>query len=607
MSQRPLRNVAIIAHVDHGKTTLVDKMILQAGLLRANQAVTECMLDSNALERERGITILAKNISLRYRGVKINLFDTPGHADFGGEVERTLRLADGVLLLVDAFDGPMPQTRFVLRKALARGLRPVVVVNKMDRPEARPSAVVDEVFSLMMDLGATDAQLDFPVIYAAGRQGWASREPDAVGSDLEPLFTAILEHVPPPPETPGPLQFQVASLDWSEFTGRTAIGRVERGTLRSGMPLVAVKAERRTVRIQPRRLLIFEGMERVPAEAVAAGDVCALESVEELEIGDTVCDPGSAEALPRIEVDQPTISMVFQVNDGPFAGREGRFVTSRQLRDRLVRETLKNVALRVEDTERAEAFKVSGRGVLHLGILIEEMRREGYEFCVGKPRVILKEEDGRRLEPIEIVKVDVPERHAGKVIETLGQRRAEMVDMEQRMGQVRLEFRCPSRGLIGLRTRLLNLTQGESVLNHLFLGYEPYKGGLPGRASGVMISVEEGEANLYALEALKDRGPFFIPPGRRVYEGMVVGEHCKENDIEVNVCRTKKLSNVRTTSADRKLFVPPHRQMGVEECLEYIEDDELVELTPLSVRIRKTLLREGDRRRLRRAAPGMEG
>ena len=601
MTDRPLRNVAIIAHVDHGKTTLVDKMILTAGVLRANQATQECMLDSNALERERGITILAKNIAMRYQGVKINLFDTPGHADFGGEVERTLRMADGVLLLVDAFGGPLPQTRFVLPKALERGLHPIVVVNKMDRPEARPREVVDEVFELMMELSATDKQLDFPVVYASGRAGWASKSPDQIGTDLLPVFEAILDRVPPPAVEDGTLQFQVASLDWNEFAGRIAIGRVERGRIRQGQSMVVLKSDGKNVRASPRRILTFEGMGREPVNAVETGDVCALEGLEDVEIGDTICDPERLEALPRIEVDQPTISMVFTVNDGPLCGQEGRFVTSRQIRDRLFRETLKNVALRVEETDRAEALKVSGRGVLHLGILVEEMRREGYEFCVAKPRVIFKEEGNERLEPIETVKVDVPERHAGKVIEALGQRRGEMVNMDQRDGHVRLEFRCPSRGLIGLRTRLLNQTQGEAVLNHVFLAYEPFKGTIPSRLQGVMISVDEGESNLYAIEMLKDRGPFFIPPGRRVYEGMIVGEHCKDNDIEVNVCKSKKLTNIRTTQADRKMFVPPHREIGVEEALEYLEDDELVEMTPSAIRLRKIAHKESERRRQKRA------
>ena len=597
-----LRNVAIIAHVDHGKTTLVDKLIAHAGLLRANQAVQECMLDSNALERERGITILAKNISMRYGGVKINLFDTPGHADFGGEVERTLKMADGVLLLVDAFDGPMPQTRFVLRKALEAGLPPVLVINKMDRQGARPAEVLDAVFDLMVDLGASDAQLDFPVIYAAGRDGWANTVPEPSTDGLTCVFETILSRIPPPRgDENGPTLVQVASLDWSEFTGRIAIGRVLRGRVEHGKALVVQRADGSLLRLQPRKVMTFEGMGREAVASVATGDVCALEGLDEVQIGDTLCAPECVEALPRIHVDEPTIAMVFQINDGPLVGTEGRLVTSRQIRERLERELLRNVALRLKDTDRADAIEVSGRGLLHLGILIEEMRREGYEFCVGKPRVLLHEEDGQKLEPWESVMVETPERHAGKVIELFGQRRAELEKMEPGPGStVRISLKCPARGLIGLRTKLLNLSQGEAVLSHIFLGWQPWSGNLPSRGQGVQISVEQGETVLYALEKLKDRGYFFVPAGARVYEGMIVGEHSKDNDIEVNCCREKKLTNIRTTSADRKLYLPPHRQLGVEDALEYIEDDELVEFTPQSVRLRKTQLRESDRRRMRR-------
>ncbi|MSR74458.1 MAG: translational GTPase TypA [Planctomycetes bacterium] len=601
-SVRPLRNVAIIAHVDHGKTTLVDKMILQAGLLRSNQAMQECMLDSNALERERGITILAKNIAMRYSGFKINIFDTPGHADFGGEVERTLKMADGVLLLVDAFDGPMPQTRFVLRKALEAGLPPIVVINKMDRSGARPAAVLDAVFDLMVALGATDHQLDFPVIYAAGRDGWANTLPEPSTNGLTPLFETIIKFVPEPRgDSEGPTMVQVAALDWNEFAGRIAIGRVLRGRVEAGKPLVVQRPDGGLTRVQPRKVMVFEGMGRETVSTVECGDVCALEGLDSIQIGDTLCSPDLVEALPRISVDEPTIAMVFQINDGPLVGTEGKLVTSRQIRERLERETLKNVALRLKDTGRADAIEVSGRGVLHLGILIEEMRREGYEFCVGKPRVLTHEENGVKMEPFESVLVESPERHAGKVIELFGQRRAEMEKLEPGPGgTVRLEFRCPARGLIGLRTRLLNLSQGEAVLSHIFAGWAPWTGALPTRGQGVMISVDLGEAVMYALEKLKDRGYFFVAAGDRVYEGMVVGEHSKLNDIEVNCCREKKLTNIRTTSADRKLYLPPPRVLGVEDALEYIEDDELVEFTPQSIRLRKQLLREGDRRKVRR-------
>jgi GTP-binding protein len=602
---RPLRNVAIIAHVDHGKTTLVDKMILQGGIIRSNQRVQECMLDSNDLERERGITILAKNISLRYGDVKINIFDTPGHADFGGEVERVLRMADGVLLLVDAFEGPMPQTRFVLRKSLECGHLPVLVVNKMDRADARPNEVVNEVFDLMVELGATDAQLDFPVLYASGRDGWARLTPELGPGDMVALFETILSRIPPPADPDdAPLQLQVSALDWSDFTGRMAIGRVSRGVLKRATPIVILKEGGERITEHVRRLLVFEGMGRVETDSVLAGDVCAIEGLEHVNIGDTICHPEHPDPLPRLRVDEPTLSMVFTVNDGPLVGREGKFVTSRQLRTRLQRETLKNVALRVEDTDRPEALKVSGRGVLHLGILIEEMRREGYEFCVGKPRVIMKEEGGKLLEPIELVVVEAPTQHAGRVIELLGQRRGEMVKMEQKGAQTRLEFHCPARGLIGIRTRILNLTQGEALLHHIFHAYEPHKGEIAQRGNGVIISAAEGDAVTYALEKLKDRGSFFIPAGAQVYEGMVVGEHSKESDIEVNVTKGKKLTNIRTTSADRKLFLPPHRDMGVEEALEYIAEDELVEMTPLTIRLRKIQLKESERRRFKRSEKG---
>jgi GTP-binding protein len=597
-----IRNVAIIAHVDHGKTTLVDKMVGQSGLLRANQALPECFLDSNDLERERGITILAKNISVPYKGVKINLIDTPGHADFGGEVERVVNMADGCLLLVDAAEGPMPQTRFVLRKALGAGLLPIVVVNKLDRPDARPTEVVDEVFDLMVDLGAADDQLDFPVLYASGRRGYAVLDLADEPRNLIPLFDAILRRVPPPePRPEEPFQLQVTSLEYSDYTGRIAVGRLARGVLRAGAQARLIKRGGAASTVTVRKLFTFEGLRKEPRELVEGGDICAIEGIPDVDIGDTLADPSRPEALDHVSVDEPTISMLFQVNDGPFAGESGKFVTSRQVRERLHRELLRNVALRVEDTDRAEVLKVYGRGVLHLGVLIENMRREGYEFCVGKPKVVFKEIDGVRCEPVEAVSVEVPEAHAGKVIEFLGQRRGELVHMETREGHVSLEFRCPSRGLIGIRTRLLNQTQGEAVLHHTFHDYEPDRGTIGGRIQGVMVSVEEGQGNAYAIFKLKDRGPFFIAPGERVYEGMIVGEHCKDTDLGVNVCRAKKLTNIRTTAADEKLLLPPPRRFTVEEAIEYVDDDELVEVTPDAVRMRKTLLRSSDRKRDARA------
>jgi GTP-binding protein len=597
-----LRNVAIIAHVDHGKTTLVDKLVAQSGLLRSNQELPECFMDSNDLERERGITILAKNISVPYKGVKINLIDTPGHADFGGEVERVVNMADGCILLVDAAEGPMPQTRFVLKKALAVGLLPIVVVNKIDRPDQRAKEVVDEVFDLMVDLRATDLQLDFPVLFASGRNGYAMLDMEDRPQNLVPLFETILTRVPPPEAKPDePVQLQVTSLDYSDYTGRIAIGRVARGTVRTNAKLKLMKRDGTAVDVTVKRVSTFEGLRKEPKEVVEAGDICAIEGVPNVDIGDTFADPLRLEALKRLEVDEPTISMYFQVNDGPFAGRDGKFVTSRQVRDRLNRELLKNVALRVEDTDRAEVMKVSGRGVLHLGVLIENMRREGYEICVGKPKVIFREEDGVKLEPIELVSCEVPESHAGKVIEILGRRRGELVSMETRDGHASLEFHCPSRGLIGIRNHVLTATQGEAVMHSTFMDYQPHKGQIGGRQQGVLISIETGSANAYSMFKLKDRGSFFVEPGEEVYEGMVVGEHCKDNDLGVNACRAKKLTNIRTTQADEKLTLPPPRRYSVEEALEYVDDDELVEITPTAVRIRKTKLKEHERKRTERA------
>ncbi len=597
-----LRNVAIIAHVDHGKTTLVDKMVAHSGLLRTNQNLPDCFLDSNDLERERGITILAKNISVPYKGVKINIIDTPGHADFGGEVERVLNMADGVILLVDAAEGPMPQTRFVLKKAIQAQLLPIVVINKLDRPDQRAREVVNEVFDLMVDLGATDEQLDFPVLYASGRKGYAVLDPDDPPQNLGPLFEAILRRIPAPEaNVEEPFQLQVTTIDYSDYTGRIAIGRVARGLVRSNSQAKLIKRDGTMQNVQIKKIYTFEGLKKEAREAVECGDICAVEGLSTCDIGDTIADPLKPEGLPPVTIDEPTISMLFQVNDGTFSGESGKYVTSRQLRDRLQRELLRNVAMRLEDTDRPEVIKVYGRGVLHLGVLIENMRREGYEFCVGKPRVVYREIDGVKCEPIELVQVEVPEQHAGKVIELLGQRRGEMTTMETREGHVSMEFHCPARGLIGIRTRLLNLTQGEAVFHHNFHGYEPFRGEIPGRGQGVMICTDEGVATAYAMFKLKDRGPFFIDPQERVYEGMIVGEHCKDNDLEVNVCNSKKLTNIRTTSADEKLTLSPPRRYSVEEAIEYIDEDELVEVTPDAIRIRKMLLKEADRRRKSRA------
>ena len=598
-----LRNIAIIAHVDHGKTTLVDKMLLQAGLFRENQQVAECVLDSNDLERERGITILAKNCSITYRGTKINIIDTPGHADFGGEVERVLRMADGCLLLVDAAEGPMPQTRFVLRKALENRLHPVVVINKVDRQDARPREVLDEVLELFISLGAEDRQIDFPVIYAVGRDGTCRLEPEGPMTDLGPLFEAILRAVPPPGgDAAAPLRLQVASIDYSEFVGRIGVGRVYAGRARAGQDVAVCRLDGSVVKRRVTALYTFTGLGREAAEEVSAGDIAAIAGVEDVDIGETVCDPALPEPMDPIAVEEPTIRMVFGVNGGPLAGREGKFVTSRHLRERLVRETLSNVALRVEDTRDASEFAVSGRGVLHLGILVETMRREGYEFVVGKPIPILREEGGKRLEPLERVVVDAPEETAGRVVEILGRRRGDLLRMDKRGDRMHMEFLVPSRGMIGVRTRVLNATRGEGVLHAIHDSYGEFRGPIPGRTEGVQVSMAAGRATAYAIQELKDRGPSFILPGEDVYVGQVVGEHCKEGDIVVNLTRTKKLTNIRAAGAERLESMTPPRRFGVEEALEYIETDELVEVTPAGLRLRKRILDEKERKRSRVAA-----
>ncbi len=586
-----IRNVAIIAHVDHGKTTLVDGMIEQAGLFRANQHHDACVLDSNDLERERGITILSKNISVQYEGVKVNVIDTPGHSDFGGEVERVLKMANGVLLLVDAYEGPMPQTRFVLRKALDLNLKPIVVVNKIDRPDSRPHEVLDEVFELFLALGANDDQLDFPVIYASGRSGYTRYEYDDGNMDFRPLLETIVKHVPQPEGDPdGPFQMLVTSVQYSEFTGRVAIGRIFRGRVRRGERLTLHKRGGNNFPCSPKKVMTFEGLGKAERDEMIAGDIVALEGINQVEIGDTLCDPEHIDPIDCPNVDEPTLSMIFRVNDSPFAGQEGEFVTSRQLRSRLLRELERDVALRVEDTDRAEVFNVSGRGVLHLGILIENMRREGFEFAVGKPRVITKTIDGHKHEPIETLIVDCPDQSCGKVIEETGKRRGEMVNMESREGLTQIEFTIPARGLIGLKTRLLNLTAGEASMSHIFKEWSPWKGTIPRRPNGVMISSEAGVGVAYALFNLKDRGSFFISPQVQVYRGMIVGEHSKDNDIDVNVCKEKKLTNMRASGSDKKLLTAPPRLFSLEEALEYIEDDELVEVTPKTIRLRKVAL-----------------
>ncbi|MFO1052986.1 MAG: translational GTPase TypA [Planctomycetota bacterium] len=598
---RPIRNVAIIAHVDHGKTTLVDALLKQTGIFRANQHVAECVLDSNDLERERGITILAKNTVVWFHDVKINLIDTPGHADFGGEVERVLSMADGVLLLVDAAEGPMPQTRFVLSKAFQHGLVPIVVVNKVDRPDARCREVLNEVFDLFIDLDADESQLEFPVLFGSGRAGWMSRtylEDNKTAEDIRPLLDAILEHIPAPKDDPAaPLQFRVTSLDWSDYVGRIAIGRVHRGTIRNNMRVCRVGIDGKRTEHNIRGLATFEGLARRDIDAVEAGDLCAVWGIEELLIGESLTDPAVIEPLPVVAIDEPTMSVVVRINDSPFAGKEGRFVTSRHIQDRLDRELRTNVALRVEPGETAESFIVSGRGVMHLGFLFETMRREGYEFSVGKPAVIIHEEKGKKFEPIESLTVDCPESATGRIIEILGERRAEMVKMERKGTFQRLEFTVPSRGLIGVRNRILNASGGQATLHHVFSEYGPWRGPIQERTAGVLVSMAAGKATFYSIDSLRDRGTFFVPPQTEVYEGMVVGEHCRDNDLVVNLAREKKLTNVRSSTKETFVKLSPPRVFGVEDALEYVGDDEYAEMTPKSVRLRKILLKETDRRR----------
>ena len=593
-----IRNIAIIAHVDHGKTTLVDQILHQAKVFRDNEVVQECFLDNNDLERERGITILSTNISINYKNTKINVIDTPGHSDFGGQVERVLKLADGVILLVDSAEGPMPQTRFVLDKALQLNLRPVVVINKIDKPDARPDAVHDKVFDLFCELNASDEQLDFPVLYASGRDGWAVRELDDPRESIYPLLDAIIEFVPAPPKVDGPVQCQVATLDYSNFVGRIGIGRVYRGTLDTRKPLVIVKRDGRTEPAQVKQLFTFEGIGRKETSVVECGDLCAIVGISDIDISDTICDAEQPEAMPVIAIDEPTISMLFRINDSPFFGREGKYVGSRQLRERLFKEVERDVALRVEDVN-GEAFKVSGRGVLHLAILIETMRREGYEFAVAKPQVICKEIDGVKNEPIERLSVDVPADFAGRIIEMVGMRRGELIQMESRGQRQLLEFYIPTRGLIGLRSKALTASQGEAIVSHLFDHYEPFKGAIPSRTNGTMVSMGNGKSIPFAIDGLQQRGEFFIEPGVDCYEGMIVGEHCKEGDLVVNVQRAKQLTNMRAAGSDRNMKIAPARKMSLEQALEYIEDDELVEVTPLNIRLRKFFLTELERRRQR--------
>ncbi|MFH0944819.1 MAG: translational GTPase TypA [Planctomycetota bacterium] len=598
-----LRNVAIIAHVDHGKTTLVDRLMRSLGAVDLRTTGTDLILDTADLEKERGITILSKNTSIRWGKLKINIIDTPGHADFGGEVERVLRMADSALLLVDAFEGPMPQTRFVLRKAFEQRLRPLVVINKIDRPDARPAEVLDEVFDLFVEMGADDEALDFPVVYASSREGYAVHDLADERKDLLPVLEMIRDHVPPPAALiDAPLQFQVTTLDHSEYVGRIAIGRVHAGVLRAKEKIIQLRRDGTRKEGFVGSLFLFEGLQRVEVSEVEAGDLCAVHGIPDIDIGDTLADLHNPRPLPIITIDEPTISMLFMVNDSPFAGQEGKYMTSRRLRERLFRELESNVALRVATTSDADTFKVSGRGTLHIGILIEEMRREGYEFSVGKPRPIYRELNGRKTEPVELLVVDCPKEHAGKVIELLGPRRGELNTMESRENTTHLEFHVPARGLIGLRTQLMNLTAGEAIVHHNFYEYEYFKGSIPHRTNGTLVSMDTTSATFYALEALQDRGTFFVKPTERVYRGQVVGENCKPGDIVVNVGREKKLTNMRAAGADKFVRIAPPREFQLEEALEYIDDDELVEVTPARVRMRKSLLDEHARKRALRAS-----
>jgi GTP-binding protein len=602
---RARRNIAIIAHVDHGKTTLVDKLLQQSGTFAAHERVEERVMDSNELERERGITILAKNCAIRHLGTHINIVDTPGHADFGGEVERVLSMVDGVLLLVDAVEGPMPQTRFVTRKALAQGLKPIVVVNKVDRPGARPDWVVNQTFELFDKLGAAEDQLDFPVIYASALQGWSARNPGETGTNMQPLFDAILEHVPVRDENPdAPLQLQICSLDYSSYVGKIGIGRIRRGRIRPAQQVFLMNGENgASLLTKVNQVLKFEGLERKPVEEAEAGDIILINGIDEVGIGATLCDPEHPEALPPLKVDEPTLTMNFLVNASPLAGREGRFVTSRQLRERLERETKSNVALRVEYPADTDTFIVSGRGELHLTILIENMRREGYEVAVSRPRVVCKEIDGEKCEPFELLTVDLEEQNQGAVMEELGRRRGELRDMQpDGRGRVRLDYRIPARGLIGFQGEFMNLTRGTGITSHVFDGYAPVKGEIPERRNGVLVSQDDGAAVAYALWKLQERGRMFVSPGDPVYEGMIIGIHSRDNDLVVNPIRTKQLTNFRAAGKDDAILLTPPIALTLEYAVEFIGDDELAEITPKSIRLRKRLLKEHERKRAERAA-----
>jgi GTP-binding protein len=591
-----IRNIAIIAHVDHGKTTLVDKILHSTNIFRDNQETGELIMDSNDLERERGITIFSKNISVMYKGVKINVIDTPGHADFGGEVERVLKMADGVLLLVDAFEGPMPQTRFVLQKALQLNLHPIVVINKVDKPNCRPDEVHDAVFELFFNLDATEEQLDFPTIYGSSKNGWMNTT-NTQTDNIFPLLDTILEKVPPPSVSEGTLQLQITSLDYSSFLGRIAVGRIARGTIKDGQPISLMKLDGKVVKSRVKELYVFEGLGKKKVTEVKAGDICAVVGIEGFNIGETIADFENPEALPVTSVDEPTMNMQFSINNSPFFGKDGKFVTSRHLKDRLEKELEKNLALRVQDTGSADSFMVYGRGILHLSILVETMRREGFEITIGQPQVITKEINGKKCEPYENLVVDVPAEYSGKVIDLVTQRKGEMLIMESKGDIQHLEFEIPSRGLIGLRSNMLTNTAGEAVMAHRFLEYKPWKGFIPGRSNGVLISKNTERTTAYSIDKLQDRGRFFIDPNEEVYAGQIIAEHIKPGDLVVNATEPKKLTNHRASGSDDASRAAPRIQMTLEECMEYIQQDECIEVTPKSIRMRKVILNEDDRKK----------
>jgi GTP-binding protein len=598
MEVSKIRNIAIIAHVDHGKTTLVDKLLMAGKLFKDHETPGELIMDSNDLERERGITILAKNVAVRYKDYKINVIDTPGHSDFGGEVERVLNMADGCLLLVDAFEGPMPQTRFVLQKALQLGLKPIVVINKVDKKNCTPDEVHEQVFDLMFQLDATEYQLDFPTFYGSAKQGWMSADWKTPTEDITALLDGIIEHIPAPKIEDGLTQMLITSLEYSSYIGRVAIGRLHRGTIKAGQNIVLIKRESKAiVKAKIKDLYVFEGFEKLKVEEVKAGEICALVGLEGFDIGDTVADPEKPEAMKSIAIDEPTMSMLFTINNSPFYGKEGKLVTSRHIKERLDKELEKNLALRVGETGSADSFMVFGRGVLHLSVLIETMRREGYELQIGQPQVIFREIDGVKSEPIEELTIDLPEVVAGKAIETVSQRKGEMLNMEPKGDRMILKFTIPSRGIIGLRNYLLNVTAGEAIVTHRFKEYQPYRGEIPGRINGSLIVMEQGEAIAYSLHNLQDRGKFFIDPGTAVYEGQVIGEHSRSGDLVLNVTKTKKLTNMRASGADEKMRIAPAVIFSLEEALEYIQSDEYVEVTPKSIRLRKIYLNENERKR----------